>query len=502
MGDTNPLRTVHQTTWFDPFAALEDTKGSAFQHAVAEEDHIWASNIKHLPIAGWKRDFHTFQAKAYPESLDYTHRYSWGTYTVAVQPGITGYTKNVWILKGNAIVWHSKELSAFETDPDSSLFVTIQDIGAGAEHLELAVFRLGTKRPLWKRSPVGPTLAMQGTHLYYTGVENALRYNSIYQTTLATGRNTTRVFEEPDKRIQVSLQPSHGSVFVHTANALFQRIGSLDGHRIRWITQTVKSTLVPLTPTLYASNTCLYGGGKRIPYPRNHFLEDARMGPGDSVLVSLVQNGKVSLWLYFHRWIPLVSSQALGFLHMIRDPTPFPMFRIGSPTEPTALYQLRGYQGLEKVHQMPNPLPLHTVEYGLAHCIPYKRPDCIPYQIVSHVAKPTFVVIEAYGAYGISSRRSYPLRWLPYLKRGYAFAYVCPKGGRENGDAWYDEARGAERKGTTFRDTAIAIQTIQSILGLGKEQTVFFGRSAGGWLAARIAQDYRHLVAAVYAEVP
>jgi protease II len=497
MGDTNPLRTVHHTTWFDPFAALEDTKGSAFLEAVAEEDQAWKTKTKGLSIQRWKQLFESFQTNAYPESLNYTHRYAWGSYTVAIQPGITGYTKNVWILNGNEIVWHSKELSLFETVPETDSFVTIRDIGSGAERLELSVYKLGTKTPLWKRSPVGPTIAIHKNHLYYTGVENALRYNSIFQCTLTSGHNTRCIFEEKDKRIQVSLQESNGTVFVQEANAIFQRIGTIvgnDGRSIRWQTPVMKSTLIPLTPEIYATNSYLQMKGTRVAYPNGQFLEDAMMGPGDSILVSLVRNGKVSLWIYYKQWIHLYSSPELGFVSMIRDPTELPMFRIGSPTMPTSLYRLSGYTGLELVHQMPEPLRLHTIEYGLAHCVPY--------QIVSHVSRPTKVLIDAYGAYGISSRRSYPIRWLPYLKQGYAFAYVCPRGGRENGDVWWNQARGALRKEQTFTDTAVAIQAIQSALKLGKHQTVFFGRSAGGWLAARIAQDYRHLVAAVYAEVP
>lgn len=494
MGDTNPIRTVGNTTWFDPFAALEDTNGSAFKHAVQEEDLNWSKHVNHLPTSSWKQDFESFQAKGYPEDLKYAIHYSWGSYTVAIQPSITGYTKHVWILDKRTVVWEANELSEFKTIPNTNKFITIRDIGSGAEHLELAVYRLGRKTPLWKRAPVGPTIAVENSHLFYTGVENALRYNSIHVTNMTSGKHTQCIFEEKDKRVQVSLYESGGDVLVHEANAIFQRVGYFLNGKVEWITKTIPSTIVPLTPSSYATNEFLQLGIRKIPYPKGHFLEDAMLGPEQSVFVSLVQNGNVSLWLWVDKWIRLYRSEHLGFLHMVKEPTQFPTFRIGSPITPTITLQFQSLKGLKLVSHMPLPLPLHTVEYGLAHCIPY--------QIVSHVAKPTKVVIEAYGAYGISSRRSYPLRWLPYLKRGYAFAYVCPRGGRENGDAWWNQARGAIRKEQTFTDTAVAIQEIQSVLGLGRDQTLFFGRSAGGWLAARIAQDYRHLVGAVYAEVP
>jgi oligopeptidase B len=126
----------------------------------------------------------------------------------------------------------------------------------------------------------------------------------------------------------------------------------------------------------------------------------------------------------------------------------------------------------------------------------------IPYTFVSAVKNPRKLLVTGYGAYGLTSHRSYPIRWLPWLRHGYAVVEALPRGGREDGDAWYDAARTALRKRNTFDDVAAVIKAVQTRFHFKKENTVFQGRSAGGWLAAYIGLVYHDLVAAVYAEVP
>jgi protease II len=150
---------------------------------------------------------------------------------------------------------------------------------------------------------------------------------------------------------------------------------------------------------------------------------------------------------------------------------------------------------LKKVLEYPEPVRLPYFGGVLAK-------GGVPTTWVSAVPKPRALLVEAYGAYGISARRAYPVRWLPYLAAGWAVAYASPRGGREGGDAWWDAARGAVRKHRTFEDTAAAIRALQHSLHIPPAATVFFGRSAGGWLAANLAQEHGNLVAAVYAEVP
>ena len=99
-------------------------------------------------------------------------------------------------------------------------------------------------------------------------------------------------------------------------------------------------------------------------------------------------------------------------------------------------------------------------------------------------------------------KRSYPISRLAWIQHGYAYVVSFARGGREDGDRWWDGGRTAIRKQNTFDDTAAVIHAVQTTYHLKPSKTIFYGRSAGGLLAANIAHQFPHLVKAIYAEVP
>jgi pimeloyl-ACP methyl ester carboxylesterase len=472
---------------------MENLQGKLFQTAVHNELQRWHTLIKTTDsVKDWKQAITQYQSTAYPETPTFAPVvFQWNGHTVRKQK--VGHTVNFWIGR-----WHRTELVAADVG-ENGYFYTVEDVGKGAEEFELTLWKWMGSRPrkAWTRHPVGPTVVLHGEYLYYCGVENRLRYPDVWCTDLATGKNSVRIFEEPDKRFQVSVLKRSGTVFVHTANALDQRLGIASPTGVSWLVKE-RSTLIPLGPRAWATNTGFMVDGQTIEFKKGYFLEDGAC-VGDAYLFVLVKDGQDSLWLWKKEWHPLlVPSSVLSHIQLLHEPTESPRILVQTPNTPDSVWEVaRG--SLHKLISYPEPLRLPyshrgTIPNGSLH---------IPYMWVSAVPKPRGLIVEGYGAYGISSRRSYPLRWLAYLAAGWAFAYVCPRGGREGGDAWYDGGRTAQRKHHTFEDTAVAIHHIQKELGIGAEKTVFFGRSAGGWLAARIAQDHgTDLVAAVYTEVP
>jgi hypothetical protein len=509
----NPVRDIGHARWIDPLAFLEQTDGKEFKAAVSAEDKIWSSKVRGLKtaVASWKRDMEKFQHEAWPEVPEFAHiKYGWNGVRVAIQHATAGYTFNVWFLDcENKPVWSITGISDFGTDAKSSVFYMLVDIGEGAEKLELRVCRWkdGHVQKLWKRSPVGPTVAIRGEHIFYTGVENALRYNDVRRADLKTGRGERILFTEPDKRVQVSLEERDDCIFVHLANALFQRLGVLQGSsRVEWITETEKSTLIPIARHMYATDRHLVAGRTKHSLPAGEHIVDAAAYTGDkdgAVFVTTTNKGCSSLWLFTaaKEWKSLIrfTEGALSDIVIFHDRAEYPSFLVHCPETADVVYEFRPLVGLVPATVFPTPLKLHTLDCGTAKSADGTH---VPYTVVSAVKNPKKLLVDGYGAYGVSSRRCYPIRWLSWLARGYAFAYSCPRGGREGGDPWYDAGRTALRKHHTFEDVGAAIATIQKRVGISAKHTLFFGRSAGGWLAARIAQDYGHLVAGVYAEVP
>lgn len=504
-------RRVGAYEWRDPLAALEHTSSPEFQKAVQHEDAHWKKALQphKSAIQKWKSLFQKYQSTAYPETLEYAYiRCKWQDRLVHLQPGAAGYTYNVWITDAaNTVLWSQKDLTAIEWDSNSPYMCTLHDIGNGAERLQLSVYKWTTKPVLqWKQDPVGPTVAIQNGYLYYLCVENALRYHELWSADLKTGLKPHRLYHEPDKRVQLAIHKKDSMLFLHAANALFQKIAKVTTKGLQW-TALQKSTIVPLNRSWYATNSTLqkFRSTEKHPFPSGQFLQDAQPGPDNSLFLTTVQNGQTTLWYISDpsptkSWIPLLKPEGLSDIEIVPFPTEHPTFVLKRPDTPLTIFEFRAPLGIAVLQtlQFPEPLKLQTLKTDLA------GPNKVPYTVITAVTNPhpQKLLVIGYGAYGMSAQRQYPIRWLPYLDQGYALAIACPRGGREKGDAWYDGARTALRKHHTFEDTAAVIRAVQTCLSVPPVRTLFFGRSAGGWLAARIAQDYGHLVAAVYAEVP
>lgn len=511
-GDTRPWRNIGHARWYDPYASLENPKSKAFKAAVAEENARWNAAISHHNST-IKRTAEAMDA-LYEAALPPLHSvaqevFQWQTYTVKVQHGL-GHRKNVWILDSadHPLAIHSN-VTEFGVDPESSLYYTIRDIGAGAELLELQVYSTEYKTPRWSRKPVGPAAAFQDRHILYQTVENALRYPGIVMANARNGSGATEIYKETDSRYNVELlQPlNQQDLFVRIQNALAQRIGRIVGRSgITWLSPSIPHTadgkgtsLFPISATCYATNATLVIHGRHTHLPKGQSVTDAALVDSEHIAVVTTCQGVASLYTFdlakktFH---PVYTGKLPNEIYLLQSSTL--RVEITHPAKASSIYTLQN-NTLKLVLKLPEPVALPYFASGFALS---KDGTQVPYTYVSHYKHPKRLIVEGYGAYGISGHRSYPIHWLSWLKRGYALAVALPRGGREDGDAWYDGGRTALRKHNTFDDTAVVIQRVQSRCKLSPKRTVFYGRSAGGWLAAHIAQNHAHLVRAVYAEVP
>jgi prolyl oligopeptidase len=109
-----------------------------------------------------------------------------------------------------------------------------------------------------------------------------------------------------------------------------------------------------------------------------------------------------------------------------------------------------------------------------------------------HGAAP--LLVEAYGAYGITLDPYFLARWLPFLDRGGVFAVAHVRGGGELGEDWH-RAGQKETKYHTWQDTEDCVQhLIQAGYGMHRTAAVI-GGSAGGITVGRLLTERPDLVA-------
>lgn len=494
-GDPNPWRDIGHAKWLDPYAGLEDTRGSEFKEAVAEELVRWSKAVAKTNVKDWYAEIKKLNADT--NTPEHAHEtLLWREYTIRIQHA-AGHRLNVWFFRDEKEVRTHMGLTDFGVDTDSTTYYTIEDVGKGAERLELTVRDIGRKEPLWRKEPVGPNAGFREDRIVFQDVENQLRYPSILCADKRTGSHVATIYHNTDKRFQVDLV-AHKELFLRIHNALTQRIGRIVGcSGIEWVTPMTDSTLVPICHDTYGKDRAIVYKGRSYRLPHGDHIMDA-MRKGESVFVTAVKGGCTSLYEFKEgTYTRLFESKAPNEI-MLHSYSTHPTVSITSPNTPTAVYEIVGH-ALMKRHVESAAVSIPYFSYGVAKS---KDGAAVPYTYVSLFKRPKKLLVEGYGAYGISSRRSYPKRWLAWLLRGYAYAVAMPRGGRENGDPWYDGGRTAQRKQNTFDDTAAVIKSVQRRFHILPKRTVFYGRSAGGLLAANIAQQFPHLVGAIYAEVP
>jgi prolyl oligopeptidase len=114
--------------------------------------------------------------------------------------------------------------------------------------------------------------------------------------------------------------------------------------------------------------------------------------------------------------------------------------------------------------------------------------------------KPRPMLIDAYGAYGISSFPYFNTRALPYIDAGVSRAECAVRGGGEFGEAWRLGGKGPT-KPNTWRD-AIACAEELIAKGYTTPDLLFItGTSAGGIMVGRAATERPDLFAGAIARV-
>ena len=447
----------------DPYAQLENSKTNEFKDAVNQEIKRWTT-AKKPDASTWFKRFKSTLAAALPKTPKYAQTETeWQGHTIHIQDTYN-HQQNVWI--DNVLKYES--IGAFALGYKT--YATIADTGNGSEEFTLTVYATNHKK-LWDATPVGPEVVYKDNIIYFQTVENRLRYPGIQVADELKGTPKI-IFEEPDKKVQLELlqPPYQDDVFIKASNALTQRLGMIVGSSdVKWLTKYTLSTVFPIDKHTY---TPLKNANDGIKY-------------NGVLYVITVNKGQHTLYEVKDALKPIKTCPSIKFLKQSPTPTVLCEYH----WKPAEVYDI-----LEAkiILTYPSLLTLNHLE-GLAGDVPYT---------IVFKGTPKNLIVSAYGAYGIESQRGYPIRWLPWIEQGYAFAVAMPRGGRDDGDAWWDAARTAPRKHRTFEDTANVIETVQKRLRIQPNKTIFYGRSAGGWVAAMMALQYPQLVRGVIAEVP
>jgi oligopeptidase B len=111
------------------------------------------------------------------------------------------------------------------------------------------------------------------------------------------------------------------------------------------------------------------------------------------------------------------------------------------------------------------------------------------------------MLLQGYGAYGISSSVTFSSSRLSLLNRGIIFATAHIRGGGEMGEEWHDQGK-MMMKRNTFTDFIIAAEHLISQRYTARDRLVITGGSAGGLLMGAVLNMRPDLFKAAVVYVP
>ena len=128
-------------------------------------------------------------------------------------------------------------------------------------------------------------------------------------------------------------------------------------------------------------------------------------------------------------------------------------------------------------------------------------PISLVYRVPLEPGSPRPLLLNGYGAYGISYDPSFSSSALSLLDRGWIVAIAHVRGGEEMGRAWYEDGR-LLRKRNTFSDFIAAAEHLVAEGYTSPARLAIAGGSAGGLLMGAVTNLRPDLFRAVVAEVP
>ncbi len=128
-------------------------------------------------------------------------------------------------------------------------------------------------------------------------------------------------------------------------------------------------------------------------------------------------------------------------------------------------------------------------------------PVSLVYRTPLEPGAPRPLLLNGYGAYGVSFDPAFSSNWLSLLDRGWIVAIAHVRGGEEMGRAWYEDGK-LLRKRNSFTDFVAAAEHLVAEGYTTPGLMAIAGGSAGGLLMGAVTNLRPELFRAVVAEVP
>ena len=505
----NAIRDLGYLKWKDPWAWMETMKGKRWEnHIQKEKNHF--NELTSQP--GVEKEARQMQ-KEIIQAQQYNTLPSFKIGCGIIDISLSSNSRFIW-----KWVWNKKGKPAYDIDVNSNCvwYITSNDL---VPTKNILICELSTGKQLWTKTNISSQVAVIGDLCYFIKVEDYFRTVELCVCNAQTGTNEKILYKEADKgRDLILIKGSNRTLYLTSSSPINDILYKINEDKLEHI---CKNTLVQMAlgESIYGEDCVLVRNTRFEKWTALGKPIDEWIFPDEEIQWINLQSGHIltiyegsqNIWLCAPKKKPeLLFKIKVGSI----DPniwttwenTLMQSFIVKSPFEIPYMIHIINNKVIRDERKMTieNPIKFKPLEVHRFHTTS-KDGTKVPYVIITEKdVKPKAQLIYVYGAYGSSTPIGWPYsNWYPLLKRKWAIVFAFVRGGGDIDAAWAEMARRQNRH-LSIEDFEAVIRAAQVKNKLGPEETVIYGRSAGGLPVGAIVSRFPdgQLVGAAFTEVP
>ena len=504
------VRDLGYLKWRDPWAWMEPMKGKRWENLIATEKHFF-NELALQPHV--KKETRQMQ-----EELEHAQQYLYvlepfkvgcGTIDIQVTPSSRFYWKWAWL---------KKHTPAYDLDVQGNIvwYITSDE---DKTYKNLLICQDTTGKQIWTKPAVSSQIAVINNLCYYIKVEGYFNTVDLCVCDAQTGRNEKLIFREKDPEKDLTLwKTSNRTLYLQSADPIRAVLFRIDGLILK---QLYKNSVLqmPLGESIYGDDCVLTRNSHLEKWVAHGAPLQEWILPDENIEWVNLESG--------HILTIFEGSQTIWYCSPRKKPHPIFRIKVGSISPNvwskwentlSEAYTIKTpFEVPYMIHIINNKIIKDNASKPVKHPVIFPVLDVHRYHAVSkdgtvvpYVAvKQKGVAVKAqfiyvYGAYGASTPVNWPYQsWYPLLKRGWVIVFAMVRGGGDVNEAWAEAAR-RENRHVAIDDFEAVILASQRKHKLNAEQTVIYGRSAGGVPVGAMVSRFPdgQLVGAAFTEVP
>jgi hypothetical protein len=506
----NEIRDLGYVRWKDPWAWMEHMKGKRWENLIKREKRFFneLANQSHVEKEARQMEKEIIYAQQYSHLPSF--KIGGGTIDIIMSPN----SKFLWKWS-----WKKKGIPAYDIDVIGNIvwYVT-QDDENSIEMRLICETSLGKR--IWSKAGLSSQVAVIGELCYYIKVVDYFRTVELCVCNSQTGKNEKVLYRESDKsRDLVLIKNANRTLYFKSEDPSTSTLYRIDNSRL---IELVKHTHIqmPLGESIYGDDCILVRKSKYDKWdtkgkPISEWIfpdEEPEWVNIQTGHILTIHEGSQSIWYCAsHKQPRLLFKVKIGSIQpniwTQWENSLIQSFIVKCPYETPYMFHIINNNTIirdERNTKIEHPIRFEPLEVHRFHT-QSKDGTSVPYVIIKQKGiTPKAQLVYVYGAYGSTTPINWPYHnWFPLLKRRWALVFALVRGGGDIDASWAEMAR-RDNRHVSVDDFEAVIRASQRKNRLNPEQTVLYGRSAGGLPVGAIVSRFPkgQLAGAAFTEVP